>query len=128
MVVLAGLPGQAVFQVIQAAVGFIILVAHYLVLELMAVMVCQGRVPEQVPQDHGLVIVVAVAVVPVFVVVEIQPLVLPPVMVGMVAGMAAQVDQHPGRLQLEDLVTLQIPRERAEERGEVVAHYIPAAQ
>jgi len=71
---------------------------------------------------------VAVAVVPVFVVVEIQPLVLPPVMVGMVAGMAAQVDQHPGRLQLEDLVTLQIPRERAEERGEVVAHYIPAAQ
>lgn len=98
MVVLAGLPGQAVAQVIQAAVGFIMAAAHYLVLELMAVMVFQGRVPEQVPQDHGLVIVVAVAVVPVFVVVEIQPLVLPPVMVAMVAGMAAQVDQHKVRL------------------------------
>lgn len=128
MVVLAGLPGQAVVQVIQAAVGFTTLAAHYLVLELMAVMVFQGRVPEQVPQDHGLVIVVAVAVVPVFVVVEIQPLVLPPVMVAMVAGMAAQVDQHPGRLQLEDLVTLQIPRERAEGRVGVVADYFLVVQ
>lgn len=122
MAVLAVLPDRLVLHPAVAPV-FIIVAAHLLDCELVAAAAFLHPAVGLDPQALGLVIVAAVAAVPVFAIVGIQPVAQLPVMEEIVAGMAAQADQHPGHLPLGGVVIRQILQGRVEGAAEAVAEF-----